>query len=162
VTSKANTTLRKTLAGFIAAAAVLAFCAPGSAVAATTTVKGKGTYFVKRALMPLGDGGAVIHTTATTVASADVSVGGVLFGECAGLVHISGDGQAKSRVYCNFAESDDDVFVIEADMGLEGGAVRVIGGSGKWKGASGTGTLKRTGESDANGTYEYEFNIVTP
>jgi hypothetical protein len=162
VTIKTNTSIRRPLAGLTAIAAVLVICSSGAALAATTTIKGKGTYFVKRALMPLADGGAVIHTTATTVASADSSEGGVLFGECAGLAHVGGDGDAKSRVYCNFTQSGDDVFVVEADMSMEGGSARVIGGSGKWKGATGTGMLKRSGEDGGTGTYQYEFTISTP
>jgi hypothetical protein len=135
---------------------------PGDAAAAAAALKGKGTYFVKRTLMPLADGGAVLHTTASTVASSDSSDGGVLFGECAGLAHIDGDGKAKGRIYCNFTEGGKDVFVVEADIGIEGGDVRIIGGSGKWSGASGTGMLKRIGEDGGTGTYLYEFNISAP
>lgn len=153
---------RKPSAGLIAFVVAALVCSSGMVLAASTTVKGKGTYFVQRELMPLADGGAVIHTTASTVASSDSSEGGVLFGECAGLSHLSSEGKAKSRIYCNFTESGKDVFVVEADVSIEGGDVRVIGGSGKFSGATGTGMLKRTGEDGGKGTYDYEFNITTP
>lgn len=134
----------------------------GVAKAASITIKGKGTYFVTRSLMPLADGGAVLHTSASTVASSDVSEGGVVFGECAGLAHLTSEGQAKTRVYCNFTETGAGVFVVEADVSIDGGEVKVIGGSGKYAGATGSGMLKRTGEGDGQGTYEYQFDITTP
>lgn len=134
----------------------------GSALAANTTIEGKGTYVVKRALMPLADGSAVLHTTASTVASSNSAEGGVLFGECAGLAHVDPEGKAKSRVYCNFGEGGPDRFVMEADMDLESGNITITGGSGKYEGATGTGSLQRTGENGGTGTYTYKFDITTP
>lgn len=157
-----NASMHRPSMGPALAAALLLLCASGSALAASTTLEGKGTYVVHRALMPLADGGAVVHTTASTVASANTTAGGVMFGECAGLAHLSAEGEAKSRVYCNFSQGGEDRFVMEADMGLEGGEIRIIGGSGKWKGATGAGMLKRTGENGGTGTYDYKFDITTP
>ena len=85
-----------------------------------------------------------------------------MMGECAGLTHVDPDGKAKSRVYCDFSEGGEDRFVMEADMGLDGGEIRITGGSGKWKGATGSGTMKRTGETEGTGTYTYKFDITTP
>lgn len=153
---------RTSSAAFVVLVASILMGASATTLAASTTLKGKGTYYVQRQLMPLADGGAVLHTTAATVASAGDSEGGVMFGECAGLSHLDSEGKAKGRVYCNFSHGSDDVFVVEADMRLDGGDVRIIGGSGKWSGASGTGMLKRTGEKGGQGTYQYEFNISTP
>ncbi len=45
--------------------------------------------------------------------------------------------------------------------GIEG-KVEIIGGSGKWTGATGTGTIKRKWAQGNRGTYEYEFTISTP
>ncbi len=160
--SKANLANSSRSAALLALVATALIGASDAAIAAATTIKGKGTYFVQRELMPLVDGGAVVHTTASTVASSDASDGGVLFGECAGIAHLSSEGKAKGRVYCNFSEGGKDAFVVEADMRLEGGDVRIIGGSGKFDGATGSGMLKRTGESGGSGTYTYEFSITTP
>ena len=158
--SKVTSSLRPT--AVIALVAAVLIGASDAAFAAAMTIKGKGTYFVQRELMPLVDGGAVIHTTASTVASSDASDGGVLFGECAGIAHLSSEGKAKGRVYCNFSEGGKDAFVVEADMRLDGGDIRIIGGSGKFGGATGSGMMKRTGESEGSGTYQYEFSITTP
>jgi hypothetical protein len=44
----------------------------------------------------------------------------------------------------------------------DSGQVEIIGGSGKWAGATGSGTFKRKFSSGNRGTYEYEFTITTP
>ena len=147
------------------AAAVLAaatLCSAGLAAAETMTVTGKGTYFVNRELMPLADGSAAIHVAATTVVSAEPSASGVMFGECAGLAHLAADSTYKSRMYCNFTENGTDTFAIQGDMTPEGGQVLVIGGSGRYKGATGNGKLKALGEEGGQGRYSYEFQITTP
>ena len=39
--------------------------------------------------------------------------------------------------YCTFAETGEDAFDIRAKVDENGGNVEVIGGSGKWSGATG-------------------------
>ena len=136
----------------------------GTAAAETVTLTGKGTYFVKRELMPLGNGGAALHTTNTTVVSVEPSESGVMFGECAGLAYLSPDAKMSSRVYCNFADNAKDTFVIQGDLAAagEGGKISVLGGSGKWANATGTGKITPLGEDDNQGRYSYEFKITTP
>jgi hypothetical protein len=43
-----------------------------------------------------------------------------------------------------------------------GGTVKIIGGSGKWAGASGDGTLEAKSADGYGGSYSYEFRITTP
>ncbi len=148
--------------GATAVLAAAALCAAGSASAATTTLSGKGTYFVNRDLLPLANGGAALHIKATTVVSAEPSESGIMFGECAGLAHLAEDATYRSRLYCNFTENGDDSFSIQADNGMDGGEVTVIGGKGRYKGATGSGTLKPLGEDGGQGRYSYEFKITTP
>ena len=38
----------------------------------------------------------------------------------------------------------------------------IIGGSGKWSGATGSGTFRRKYVDGAKGTYEYDLTITTP
>ena len=150
--------------GKLAASAFLAavILMPGSAAAGTVTLTGKGTYFVSRDLMPLGNGGAAVHITNTTVVSVQPSETGVMFGECAGLAYLAPDASYTSHIYCNFTENGKDVFVIEGEMSPDGGAIKVVGGSGKWASATGTGTVTPNGEQDDQGLYSYEFQITTP
>lgn len=150
--------------GTCAAIALMAFCGITAANAETMTLTGKGTYFVDRDLMPLGNGGAALHTTNTTVVSVEPSESGVMFGECAGLAYLSPESTLSSRVYCNFSENGKDTFVVQADLeaGKPGGKISILGGSGKFANATGSGKITPLGEEDSQGRYSYEFNITTP
>ena len=156
--SKINAS-RRTAAALLAAAAL---CAAGTAAAETMTIKGKGTYFVQRELLPLANGAAALHITATTVVSAEPSDSGIMFGECAGLAYLERDASYRSRIYCNFTENGTDSFAIQGDMDKEGGKITVIGGSGRFENASGDGKLTALGEEGGQGRYSYEFTIATP
>jgi hypothetical protein len=158
VNSKINAS-RRAAAAVLAAAAL---CATGTAVAESTTVKGKGTYFVQRELLPLANGAAALHITATTVVSAEPSESGIMFGECAGLAYLEQDASYRSRIYCNFTENGTDSFAIQGDMDKAGGKIAVIGGSGRFKDATGDGKLTALGEEGGKGRYSYEFTISTP
>lgn len=153
----------RALTGAIATVAAMAVLSiPVAVTAETVTLKGKGTYFVNRDLMPLGNGGAVLHTTNTTVVSVEPSESGVMFGECAGLAYIAPDSSLRSRLYCNFSENGTDTFVVQADLGPKGNGIEVLGGSGRWKDATGTGKVTPVREADQQGFYTYEFHISTP
>ena len=56
-----------------------------------------------------------------------------------------------------------DAFDIRATLKPpEGGTVEVIGGRGKWAGATGSGTIKPKFAEGNRGSYVYEFEITTP
>jgi len=160
--SNSNVSRRAVSTGAAAILAAAALCATGSAAAETMTVSGKGTYFVNRELLPLANGGAAIHITATTVVSAEPSETGIMFGECAGLAYLAADASYISRLYCNFSENGKDTFAIQGDMRPDGGEVKVIGGGGRFEGATGSGKLTALGEDGGQGRYSYEFKITTP
>ena len=45
---------------------------------------------------------------------------------------------------------------------LGGVAIEIIGGSGKWQGATGSGTIDRTRYRIGSGDFTYEVKITTP
>ena len=57
-----------------------------------------------------------------------------------------------------------------ADMAADGevevsnvsGEVEIIGGSGKWSGATGSGTIRPKHSAGVRGSYHYAFEITTP
>ena len=62
-----------------------------------------------------------------------------------------------------FNESAEDAFVVEIEHEPgAGGKVAVRGGSGKWAGATGDGTLEPDHAEGYRGSYHYEFRIATP
>lgn len=60
------------------------------------------------------------------------------------------------------APSPVSSLVASADRVRPPGNVEVIGGSGKWTGATGTGELKQKWTEGSRGSYEYTFDIATP
>ena len=124
--------------------------------------RGTGTYTLTRALLPLANGDAVMHLAHDTVATIEPSETGFIYGDCAGIGHMTAAGKYSSQVFCTFTEIQGDGFDVRVQGDKEGGSVDIIGGSGKWAGATGTGTLKRKWSQGDRGTYEYEFKIATP
>lgn len=129
----------------------------------TVTYRGVGTFVANRSTLPLANGGAAFQLANDVVATIEPSASGVLYGDCAGLGYADADGVYSARAFCTFAETETDGFAIKAKVepGI-GGSVEVIGGSGKWAGASGEGTLVSKDSGGYGGSYSYEFQITTP
>lgn len=128
----------------------------------TVTYRGTGTYQVVRAVMPMANGSAAIHLSNNIVATIEPSESGFIFGTCAGLGLLTKDNRYSSEMYCTFTETGDDSFDVKASVDDEHGRVEIIGGSGKWEGAKGEGSVKRKYAEGDRGSYEYEFKISTP
>lgn len=126
------------------------------------TYRGTGTYVLARTLLPLANGDAVMHLAHDTMATIEPSESGFMSGDCAGLAHLTAEGEYSSRIFCTFTETEGDSFDVRGEGKGDGGTVEIIGGSGKWNGATGSGTLKRKWAEGNRGTYEYEFRISTP
>ncbi len=151
----------KTIAVLVATLASLIFGTASAGEAVTYT--GTGTYVASHLLMPLGNGGAAVTLTNRTVATISPSDPGFIFGECAGLGFMTAEGDMPETIfYCTFRETEEDSFDLKGLRGLEGGKAEVIGGSGKWAGATGTGTFQRKYQGGNRGSYNYELTITTP
>ena len=128
----------------------------------TVTYKGMGTYEVMRAVLPLANGGAAIQLSNNIVATIDPSESGFIFGDCAGLGYLTVEGSYSGVVYCTFTETGNDSFDVKGVVREKSGSVEILGGSGKWTGATGKGSVKRKYSAGTQGSYEYEFSITTP
>lgn len=154
-----RTVTRSVFVSALASALVCGVAAAGE----TVTYKGAGTFVATRVALPLASGGAAIHLSNDVVATIEPSPIGFMRGDCAGLGYLSANGEYSVEAYCTFAESAADAFDIKAMVKPEaGGVVEVIGGIGKWAGATGSGTLKPKFAEGRRGTYNYEFEITTP
>ena len=65
-------------------------------------------------------------------------------------------------VYCTFRANEQDSFDVKAKTESKGGTAEVIGGRGKWAGATGTARMNRTSQAENGGTYTFELKITTP
>ena len=129
----------------------------------TVTYSGVGTFVANRSTLPLANGAAAFQLANDVVATIAPSESGVLYGDCAGLGYADAKGEYSARAFCTFAETETDGFVIDAtfEPGV-GGTVKVLGGSGKWTGATGDGILEAKADDGYGGSYSYEFRITTP
>jgi hypothetical protein len=74
------------------------------------------------------------------------------------------DNSTSTDFYCNLKQNDEDSFDFkgtsaEAD-GKSKGSFDIVGGSGKWAGASGKGKFKRVAESDVGAKSIIEIEIT--
>ncbi len=137
----------------------------GTSMAAAESVsyKGTGTYLTTRSVLPLAGGGAVISNKSTAIATIEPSEFGFMFGECVGMGLLSAVGTATDLdFYCTFRESSIDGFDIKGTGAGDSAKTEVVGGRGKWQGATGQGTMRRLAERGDRGTFAYEVTISTP
>lgn len=146
----------------VLACATVMLMSPTVSAAETVTYKGMGTYEVMRAVLPLANGGAAVQTSNNVVATIEPSESGFIFGDCAGLGYLTVEGSYSGAVYCTFTETGNDSFDLKAVTQDDSGSVEIIGGSGKWTGATGKGSVKRKYTAENGGSYLYEFSITTP
>ncbi|GEM_PF-3082297 len=150
-----------------AAAAVLGLALSFGSVAAGETVSytGSGTYTAQKLTMTLGGGDIVFTGWNEGIATISTDPPTLLYGKCMALGIVSGDsdeGDFSNNVYCTFRANDEDSFDIKAQSDAKGGAGEVIGGGGRWAGATGTVRMTRTSQNENSGTYEFELEITTP
>ena len=142
------------------AAAVLLAAAAAGASAEPVTFTGSATYTAQRELLPLSNGGAAVHVTNRVIGTLTPSdSSGFIFGDCAGLAYISPEGEVTIDNLCTFMENDTDGFTIRGRAGVEGGKSEVIGGTGRFEGATGQGRMRRTWLEGNRGSVEYEFRM---
>jgi hypothetical protein len=132
-------------------------------VAATETVyTGTGTYSVVRTLMPLGNGGAAVQIDNEVVLSIAPGDSGSLVGNCAGLGYISPAGDFTSTAYCNVREDAANSIDIKATRTATGLSGEVIGGRGKWHGATGGISINSKVDEADHGSFEFVMRVTTP
>jgi len=140
-------------------------CISTSAFAGETT-KYTGTVYATpvKHLMPLGNGDAVlVIELAGIVALSDKppTLGTLV---CTGMGLQKVDNTTATDFYCNIKQNDADSFdfkgnAAEAD-GKSKGTFNIVGGSGKWAGATGKGKFKRVAESDVGTKTVIEIEIT--
>jgi len=142
------------------AAGVLLAVLGASAGAETVTFTGSATYTAQRELLPLSNGGAAVHVTNRVIGTLSPSdSSGFITGDCAGLAYISPEGDVSIDNLCTFMENDEDGFTLRGRSGVEGGKSEIIGGTGRFEGATGQGRMRRTWLEGNRGSVEYEFRM---
>lgn len=153
----------RTAASLIAMMLGTLVCPP--AIAATETYQGSGTYDGNVLQMTLANGETVTGVRVDALATISTSPPALLYGRCMGMGLIPPEGEENryaAEFYCTFRLNEQDAFDFKGIDKVGGISVEIIGGSGKWAGATGTGTLERIRKEAGKGDFSYELAITTP
>ena len=147
----------------VTAAVVVAGLTAGPTMAGeTVSYKGSGTYTAQKLTLTLGNGDIVFAGWNEGVATISTDPPMLLFSKCMGLGRVTENDDFSNDVYCTFRANDADTFDIKGHSDSNGGEGEVIGGSGRWAGATGAVRMKRESQTENSGTYTFEIEITTP
>lgn len=142
--------------------AALMTMAGSGAYAETATYTGSASTTVSRTVLPLGNGASVIMAASRGVAAISTSPPTLLEMNCAGLGLLTAGDSHRTDFYCTFKENENDSLDVKGIDGPDGGTATVIGGSGKWQGATGEGTFRRVSSTESSSSSTFELKITTP
>ncbi len=146
-----------------AAAVIAMFLVLGPAAAGeTVSYNGSGAYTAQKLTMTLGNGDMVFTAWNEGMATISTDPPILLFGRCMGRGLLDTADDYSVDVYCTFRANDEDSFDVKARSGTDCGQGEVIGGSGRWAGATGAASMTRTSEQENSGTYTFEIELTTP
>ena len=140
---------------------VLLAVAAGAA-AETVTYTGSATAAVSKLMLPLGNGASVVTAANHGIAAISTSPPSLLQMDCLGLGLLSAKDDYSTDFYCTFSENEENSFDVKGTDGPDGGKATVIGGSGKWKDATGSGTFKRVSSTESSSSITFEITVTTP
>ncbi len=117
-----------------------------SAVVAAENIKYTGTIYATsvQSLMPLGNGDGVVIAEVVGVSAMSGNPPSLFGLACAGMGIEDEEGRGDIDIYCTFKENENDSFDLKGTVKQGAAKLKVIGGSGKFAGATGKGTYKRT------------------
>ncbi len=134
-------------------------------VLAGQTAKYTGTVYASpvKSLMPLGNGDGVLITQSAGIVAMSGEPPTMHTITCVGMGLQKTDETITTSFYCNLKESEEDSFDIKGTAkNEEGGEFEVIGGSGKWAGATGTGSFVREIQSEKGNKNIFKVEITVP
>ena len=128
----------------------------------TVTYSGSGRSNGHETTMTLGNGDTVVMARSDGVASISTNPPGLLATKCTAMGLVKSDNSFRADYYCTLRENERDGFDIKGVEGSKEGTATVIGGSGKWEGATGSGKITLLSHDEDVSTYTYELTITTP
>lgn len=116
-----------------------------------------------KSLMPLGNGDGVLIMQSSGIVAMSGEPPTIHAISCSGMGLQKMDNTTTTDFYCNLKENTEDSFDIKGHAGDEtGGEFDVVGGSGKWAGATGKGKFVRVIQSDEGNKNVFEVEITVP
>ena len=126
------------------------------------TYTGSGRVFGSETSMTLGNGNIVKMLRSEGIATISTNPPSLLDMKCVGMGLLTTDNQYKGEYYCTLSENDADSLDIQGTEDAKRGTASVIGGSGKWKGATGGGDFKLVSTNDDLSTFTYKLTVTIP
>ena len=151
----------KTILAFV----LLLLSIPFTAISAgdKKTYNGSGRIFGSETSMTLGNGNTVKMLSSEGIATLSTNPPTLLDIKCVGMGVLTIDNRFSDEFYCTLRENDTDSFDLQGTEDEKGGGtVTVIGGSGKWKGATGSGDFELVSNNNELSTFTYKLTITTP
>lgn len=149
-------------------ATLAAMVCAGAASAADYTIKLTGTAIIDLQNFAQADGSTSqqFHSRFVQTNTADSDMPGeTMTGDCYGAGIVTPAGEYGGSYRCSIFVSADDAIVIHVNDTSAGGPVAVIGGKGKFAGATGDGTITYTWGDSVFGDrllYSEEIKFSTP
>ena len=150
---------------FVLQTIILVLLFSTSSVFAGQTSKYTGTVYATpvKKLMPLGNGDGVLIIQSAGIVAMSGEPPTIHAMSCSGMGLQKVDETVSTDFYCNLKESEADSFDIKGTSSDEtGGEFDVIGGSGKWAGATGKGKFVRVIQSEEGNKNVFEVEITVP
>ena len=134
-------------------------------VYAEQTSKYTGTVYATpvKSLMPLGNGDGVLIMQSSGIVAMSGDPPTIHALSCSGMGLEKPDETTTTDFYCSLKETPEDSFDVKGTLdGVGSGTFDVIGGSGKWAGATGKGEFVRMVESEKNNKSVLQVEITVP
>ena len=130
--------------------------------AAAESIEYTGRVYAERSanLLPLGNGTGAMTVEVAGMAAMSGNPPSIFKLGCAGLGLVDTEGEATMDVYCTLYETDTDAFDLKGQLKKGEGSFNVIGGSGRFAGATGTAKYQRL-ETSGEGTGTIEVKLRT-
>lgn len=155
--------IRPIYTSFIAAICLSVILSPASADTSVYTGRSK-TQSTQDAL-PLAGGSTALGVSATGTAAmvcCGTNIPIIVDVRCNGVGHVLASDQLHELVaYCRLSESQTDAFNLRINEQDGKADVNIIGGIGRWAGATGSGTFERQGTNTGFTDSTFELTITS-
>lgn len=146
------------------AATVAAGIYSASAWSESVTYTGSGTVTGYETLMPLVDGESVVTAISSGLLAVSTTPPSILAVQCSAMGLMDARDNLNLEYYCRMRDTHtgENAIALKGVETPEGNVVEIIGGAGRWAGASGKGIIKQTTGDDNRSDFTMELTITTP
>lgn len=149
---------------FVAAATFAAGIYWGAAWGETVTYTGSGTVMGYETLMPLVDGESVVTAISNGLVAVSTTPPSILAVQCSAMGLMDAEDDLNLEYYCKLRDTStgENAIVVKGLETADGNVVEVIGGAGRWAGATGKGNIKHVSGDDSRSQFTVELTVTTP